>query len=348
MNLNDYRSSGIQFVFNNDILEKEYGKENADLISNEIFGFELQYNENFPIYSSNLANYMFSEVNMYEKTTSVDWSANGPTNTGLARDTEYIIKIDDEAYSINLNKTYKKSEPLWGFLWNVENEYQRTWDQLITSVIHSAANTSQGEGTCYITPDFSDFFTVKKFNENGVLEEQVYTDIVKNYAVVKVNYSKDGATNSSESLFNMIDNNPSFNLNEINLDTEYWASSVIFNLDEEFLSYRYSELYEGYFVSISQEIVSKFEDMPRTKINLEIDIDSDYCVNNKYNIVGLDYNAFEHFDLYNLTILSDNEITITMLDSCLNEDLSEFKYSEEIDFEWVNSQLPSGVTGVIL
>ena len=348
LKLTDYRSSGIQFVFNNKKLEKVYGKENADLISNEIFGFELQYNENFPTYSSNLVNYMFSEVNMYEKTTSVDWSANGPTNTGLARDTEYIIKIDDEAYSINLNKTYKKSEPLWGFLWNVENTYNRTWDQLITSVIRSASQTSKGEGTCYITPDFSDFFTVKKFSDEGVLYEQVYTDIVNTYATVKVNYNLDGAYNSSQSLFGMIDNNSNFDLYGNNLDTEYWASSITYNLDSEDLDYRYSESYSGYLVSFNQKLINKINNMPRTKVNLIIDLDSDFVKNYNYNIVGLDYNALSNIDLYELSILSDSDTSFVVLDNAIDDTLDYFTYSDTITFSFVNSSLPSGVEEVVV
>ena len=113
LELTDYRSTGYQLVANFDPATNF----TDNLIFNSLYGFEYHYNENFDsIYSSNL----------YEKTTSVDWSANGPTNTGFARDKEYIVKIKDEAYSINLNKTYTKSEPLWGFLWNVENTYNRT------------------------------------------------------------------------------------------------------------------------------------------------------------------------------------------------------------------------------
>ena len=335
LELTDYRSTGYQLVANiGPATNYTY-----NLIFNSLYGFEYNYNENFDsIYSSNL----------YEKTTSVDWSANGPTNTGFSRDKEYIVKIKDEAYSINLNKTYKKSEPLWGFLWNVENTYNRTWEQLIFSVINSASNTSQGEGTCYITPDFSDFFTVKKFNSEGVLEEQVYTDIVDTYASVKVNFSKDGAYNSSQSLYGMIDNNPNFDLYGNNLDTDYWASSIIYNLDTSDLDYRYSSSYNGYLVSLNQKLINKFNDMPRTKVDLVIDLDSDFVLSGNYNIVGLDYNAFDNIDLYELSILSDSDLSFVVLDNAIDETLDIFKYTSNIDISFVNSQLPSSCEEVIV
>ena len=335
LELTDYRSTGYQLVANiGPATNYTY-----NLIFNSLYGFEYNYNENFDsIFSSNL----------YEKTTSVDWSANGPTNTGFSRDKEYIVKIKDEAYSINLNKTYTKSEPLWGFLWNVENTYNRTWDQLIFSVINSAANTSQGEGTCYITPDFSDFFTVKKFNSEGVLEEQVYTDIVNTYASVKVNFSKDGAYNSSQSLYGMIDNNPNFDLYGNNLDTEYWASSITYNLDTSDLDYRYSSSYSGYLVSLNQKLINKFNDMPRTKINLVIDLDSDFVTSGNYNIVGFDYNAFDNIDLYELSILSESDLSLVVLDNAIDETLDIFRHTSNIDFDFVNSQLPSSCEEVIV
>ena len=335
LELTDYRSTGYQLAANFDPASNFMD----GFIFDFLYGFEYNYNDNFDgIYSSNL----------YEKTTSVDWSANGPTNTGFSRDKEYIVKIKDEAYTINLNGTYTKSEPLWGFLWDVENTYNRTWEQLIFSVINSASNTSQGEGTCYITPDFSDFFTVKKFNSEGVLEEQVYTDIVDTYASVKVNFSKDGAYNSSQSLYGMIDNNPNFDLYGNNLDTDYWASSITYNLDAPDLDYRYSSSYSGYLVSLNQKLINKFNDMPRTKINLVIDLDSDFVTSGNYNIIGLDYNAFDNIDLYELSILSDSDLSFVILDNAIDETLDIFRYTSNIDFSFVNSQLPSSCEEVIV
>ena len=342
LELVDYRSTGVQTTINFNP-NNYFGYE---LLLEEACGFDYHYNENFDDYSAQ---------NMYEKTTGVTWNAS-KIATGLERDKEYIIKIEDEAYTINLNGTYTKSEPLWGFLWDVENTYNRTWEQLIFSVINSASNTSQGEGTCYITPDFSDFFTVKKFNSEGVLEEhsegvleeQVYTDIVDTYASVKVNFSKDGAYNSSQSLYGMIDNNPNFDLYGNNLDTDYWASSITYNLDAPDLDYRYSSSYSGYLVSLNQKLINKFNDMPRTKINLVIDLDSDFVTSGNYNIVGLDYNALSNIDLYELSILSDSDLSFVVLDNAIDETLDIFKYSGNIEFSFVNSQLPSTCEEVVV
>ena len=330
----DYRSTGVQTSVNFNP-NSYFGYE---LLLEEACGFDYHYNDNFDDYSAQ---------NMYEKTTGVTWNAS-KIATGLERDKEYIIKIEDEAYTINLNGTYTKSEPLWGFLWNVENTYNYTFDDLYWSLIRAGANTSQGEGTCYIFPDLSDWVTVRKFNDEGVIEDQVYTDIVKNYACVKVTFSKDGAYNSSQSLYGMIDNNPNFDLYGNNLDTDYWASSIIYNLDTSDLDYRYSSSYNGYLVSLNQKLINKFNDMPRTKVDLVIDLDSDFVLSGNYNIVGLDYNAFDNIDLYELSILSDSDLSFVVLDNAIDETLDIFKYTSNIDISFVNSQLPSSCEEVIV
>ncbi len=330
LKLTDYRSSGYQLLYNYP------GNDNF-------------YNSSFPLNSNeDFEKYIFKE-NIYEKTFNhLYWNANNKVSTGLNRNTDYIVKIDNEAYTINLNKTYITKERLWGFLWYQDVVKEYTFANLMNGLFSLASQTNNGEGSFYVYPDLSKFFTVKKFNSEGVLEEQVYTDIVKNYACIKVNFSNDGAFSSSQSLFEMIDNNPNFDLYANDLDTDYWASSLGYNLTCEHLNYRYSELYGGYFVSLSQSLIVKFNEMARTSINVLIDLDSDYLINNKINVLGFDYNAFNNIEINQIYIKSDFGENLTMLDNCLDSSLNIFKYSDNIDFSWVNSEIPSGCEEVVV
>lgn len=329
LQVSDYRSSGYQLVFNDKEASEVFGSA----------GINAGYNENVED--------MYLQ-GFYETTDFVNWKGNQQITTGIKRDTEYIIKIDGKPFSLNFNGTYKTTEKVLGFLWDKEVTKEYTFTDLFLYLIDSASKSSEGESSFYITPDFSNWFIIKKFNEDGVLEENVYSDIVKNYAHVKINYTKDGMVSSKQSLFGMINSNPSFDLFENDFNSEYWVSNIIYNLDESYLSYRYSELYQGYFVSISQEFSNKFSKMPSSKINLVIDLDSDYLKNNNYNIVGVDYNGLENLKIYTLTIKSSNTKVINMLSSCLNEDLHFFKHTSNIQFNWVESKLPSSCEEVIL
>lgn len=309
----DYRSSGVQYAINFPFAQ-------------EIDLFKNTYNSNY--------DYVFS-VTEYDTTDGVSW--NGKIEdmsiaTALERDKEYIIKIDNQPYSIVLNGTYTKTEPLWGFLWNVENTYNYGFQDLFLLLLQATQTNSKGVGTRYIQIDLSDFFTVKKYNtETDTFEPQLWTDIVRNYCVVKINYSKNGATSSNQSLFNIIANNPSFDVDNNEISTEYWNATITYNLTDSDLSYRYSELYQGNFVSASQDLIVKFANMPSSKINIVIDLNSNFVKSHNYNIVGLDYNAFQNLKINSLTLKSETPVTLNLLDYCLADtNIKTLNYSSTI------------------
>lgn len=309
----DYRSSGVQYAINFPFAQ-------------EIDLFKNTYNSNY--------DYVFS-VTEYDTTDGVSWNGkieDMSVATALERDKEYIIKIDNQPYSIVLNGTYTKTEPLWGFLWNVENTYNYGFQDLFLLLLQATQTNSKGVGTRYIQIDLSDFFTVKKYNtETDTFEPQLWTDIVRNYCVVKINYSKNGATSSNQSLFNIIANNPSFDVDNNEISTEYWNATITYNLTDSDLSYRYSELYQGNFVSASQDLIVKFANMPSSKINIVIDLNSNFVKSHNYNIVGLDYNAFQNLKINTLTLKSETPVTLNLLDYCLADtNIKTLNYSSII------------------
>lgn len=309
----DYRSSGVQYAINFPFYQ-------------EIDLFKNTYNSNY--------DYVFS-ITEYDTTDGVSWNGkieDMSVATALERDKEYIIKIDNQPYSIVLNGTYIKTEPFLGFLWNVENTYNYEFQDLFLLLLQATQTNSKGVGTRYLQIDLSDFFTVKKYNtETDTFEPQLWTDIVRNYCVVKINYSKNGATNSSQSLFNIIANNPSFDVDNNEISTEYWDATLTYNLTDSDLSYRYSELYQGHFVSASQDLIVKFANMPSSKINIVIDLNSNFVKSNNYNIVGLDYNAFQNLKINSLTIKSEEPVTLNLLDYCLADtNIKTLNYSSTI------------------
>ena len=313
LSTSDYRSSGVQWAINLPFAQ-------------EIDLFKNTYNSNY--------DYVFS-IMEYETTDGVSW--NGKIEdmsiaTALERDKEYIIKIDNQPYSIVLNGTYTKTEPLWGFLWNVENTYNYEFQDLFLLLLQATQTNSKGVGTRYIQIDLSDFFTVKKYNtETDTFEPQLWTDIVRNYCVVKINYSKNGATSSNQSLFNIIANNPSFDVDNNEISTEYWNATITYNLTDSDLSYRYSDLYQGHFVSASQDLIVKFSNMPSSKINIVIDLNSNFVKSHNYNIVGLDYNAFQNLKINSLTLKSETPVTLNLLDYCLADtNIKTLNYSSTI------------------
>ena len=162
---------------------------------------------------------------------------------------------------------------------------------------------SAGFGDYYVTVDLSEYFSIREYDsETGKYKTDNVTDIIKNYAVLKFHYDENGARNSTQSLFNCIDCNPSYDIVKEEIDTTYWQERMVYTLNEDDLSYRYSDIYEGYFVSLDMDTKYLFENMPRAKVNITIDLQSEYLLVNNINIVGIDYNGFENFEIDTLRI----------------------------------------------
>ena len=132
------------------------------------------------------------------------------------------------------------------------------------------------------------------------------------------------------------------------MDTTYWQERMTYNLDEkakyngkDIFVYRYSEVYGGYFVSLNLDVKQIFQEMPRAKVNIIFDLNSDYLKENNINIVGLDYNAFADFEIDTITFKGENQ-TIYLLDSALyNSNLKTLKYSAGISFVMADNSINS-------
>ena len=195
----------------------------------------------------------------------------------------------------------------------------------------------------------SEYFTIRSFVKNtGKYKQDDVTDIIKSYSVLKFHYDENGAKNSTQSMFGCIDCNPNYDVSEDTINTTYWQERMVYTLNEDDFSYRYSDVYKGYFVSLTMDTKKLFADMPRAKVNINIDLQSDYLSNKEINIVGIDYNGFENFEIDTLTI-TGNAQTIYLLDKSLsNTKLQTLKYSNGITFDIAENAINNEYVGVVL
>ena len=112
-------------------------------------------------------------------------------------------------------------------------------------------------------------------------------------------------------------------------ETLDFAKNFAKNLTDKDLSLRYSETYEGYFASLSQQTKTLFENMPRAKVNIVIE--TEY---NDKTIVGIDYNGFENFEIDTLTITGDVDKFYLLEKSMYGTNLQTFQYSNNIIFDY--------------
>ena len=123
---------------------------------------------------------------------------------------------------------------------------------------------------------------------------------------------------------------------------------MLYTLSEKDFTYRYSDVYKGYFASLNLDTKKMFADMPRAKVNITINLQSKYLIDNKINIVGFDYNGLEDFEIDTLTITGESQTFYLLEKSLYNTNLQTLKYSSGITFDFGSNATNNEYTGVVL
>lgn len=296
----DYRSSGMQRVINAPNLVNTY-KNN--------YNIELGYNNDKQL--------IYGEYH-YDTTDGVSWNGelvNGTdvsVATGLKRDTGYIVRIDNEPYLITLDGQFIEQKGWFdGGIFPHTVTWKYNFEDIFLCCLLATQTKSVDLDETFIQLDLSPYFSIKKYDvESGKFKSGDYVDVLKSYAVCRCHYSKNGAISSSQSLFGVIANNKNYNITDNSICTDYWNASLLYTLDVNVFDYRFSEVYNGYFVSLNQNIINKLNILPSAKIDVLVNL----AVANK-NIVGFDYNAFQNLKINTLTLKSNDTVTLYVLDN---------------------------------
>lgn len=311
LSISSCRSTGMQFIGNFKAKEKE----------------QSSYAE--------AQDYVPSDFYYYDSTNGVSFSG-GNLATVLNRNTLFTIKIDNKPYQIQLTGGYEYStfERQWYtlWIWNKETVHHvyYSYAKVFEDVINAVRTNSNGYGDYYITIDLTRYFSVYEYDSTtGKFDKSETADVVKNYCVLKFHYDENGARNSTQSMFNTIACNSSYDVEDTTVNTEYWQERIVYNLTNKDFDLRYSEVYDGYFVSLPIEMKTLFNKMSRTKVNITINMAYD----NK-NIVGIDYNGFENFEIDTLTINGTNATFYILEKGLYNTKLQTLQYSSGLTIDY--------------
>lgn len=315
-----YRSTGMQFLGDlkqEDLVLVETTKEQAN--REEPSGFSY-----------------------YDTTNGISWDGN-KLRTQLNRESTFVIKIDGRPFQIQLNGTYEWTtyKRHWYTLWLAKTPTKHIWYynylDVFADCMQAIRSNSAGYGDYYVTVDLSEYFTIREFDaESGKYKTDNVTDIIKNYAVLKFHYDENGARNSTQSIFGCIDCNPSYDVEDTNIDTTYWQERMLYTLTDKDFDFRYSEVYGGYFISLSMDKKTMFEKMPRAKVNINID-----TVYNDKQVVGIDYNGFENFEIDTLSIMGESQ-TFYVLDKGLYDTkMQKLRYSNGLTLDFASNSTNS-------
>lgn len=324
-----------------------------NLTSDQYRSTGMQYMGDFETYMNEVGSEkeaqqrVLSEFYYYDTTNGITWSGfkgqYGSVSTTLNRDEQFIIKIDNRPFSIQLTGQYDVYGRLWGFLWNVKQatvyfDYGDVFDCVFSAI----KSNDHGYGDYYITLDLSQYFTIREYDgDSGKFKDDDVTDIIKNYAVLKFHYDENGARNSTQSLFGSIECNSKYDIAEDNIDTTYWQERIVYNLTANDLALRYSDFYEGSFASLSMSTKEMFANMGRAKVNITLDLTST-------NIIGFDFNAFENLEIDTIRIIGTRRTFYLLEKSLYNTNLSRLEHSSEITFDFAENAIDSEFSEVIL
>lgn len=343
MDTNSCRSTGIQALFDVPGFVEALNGGNYDELYSKylLFGSDgLQFNFDINPY-------------YYETYNGVSWGgSNLPENlqNPLDRNKSFIVKINDTPYLFKLDGTYKRSETegWWIFKSTKEKTYNYTYFDLMIELLTSVKYNSLGDSDFYLAIDISKYFTnIKEYNyETQQFDKEPSADISNKYCMMKFHYSKNGAINSSDSMFGLIKGSASYGKTS-DSSTEYWKAFMRYNYTVLNLNKRFSEQFDGYIFSIPFEEKSMYLNISDYEINVVIDLNSAYLKNNNISFVGFDYNAFENVKINSLTILGEGNVKF--LDKAFyNTGLKTFSHSSGVTCELGSEVFNSDYTEVIL
>ncbi len=175
-------------------------------------------------------------------------------------------------------------------------DYGDVFDSVFTAI----KSNNKGYGDYYITVDLSQYFSIREFDKKtGQFKGDNVTDIIKNYVVLKFHYDANGARSSRQSLFGSIGCNPKYDLSNSTVDISYWQGKLVYTLDEnskldgkEVFAYRFSDMYNGYFLSYTVDAKKFLEKLTNVTININLQL-AEIEKRTGKNVLGIDYNGLE-------------------------------------------------------
>lgn len=186
-------------------------------------------------------------------------------------------------------------------LWHVKTrtvyyDYGDVFDSVFTAI----KSNNKGYGDYYITVDLSQYFSIREFDKRtGQFKGDNVTDIIKNYVVLKFHYDANSARSSRQSLFGSIGCNPKYDLSNSTVDISYWQGKLVYTLDEnskldgkEVFAYRFSDMYNGYFLSYTVDEKKFLEKLTNVTININLQL-AEIEKRTGKNVLGIDYNGLE-------------------------------------------------------
>lgn len=255
---------------------------------------------------------------------------NNSIGTIFNRKLKMTIAIDNEPYQIQLTGTQEEFGNSILGKFSLGKSYYH-YGTLFNTLIRAVESNSFGYGDYYLSKvNLSKFFSVYKY-ENGKVSTDNVASWIDTYAVVKVHYDENGAESVRNSMFGIINADPSWGVTMTDTG-DYWQERLIYNMNEFDMTYRESSELNGKLLYISQSKMNELQKYNRIKIIITINLDK------LTDVVGLDYQAFKNLEIDTLIIKSSTSKEFLLLDESLhNTNLSKLCRSSTVNLIITNA-----------
>jgi len=281
----------------------------------------------------------------------VSWRAENEDVIQVGQNAErMIVTIGDEIFGVRLNGTYTFDQfnvgrsigrgmfravmPWrWGENWREYDTITRhfTLEQFFNDImtrVSSVATTDRQSryGTTVIPfARFSNYFEISRLNPRNQWESLRQVDFGASeefihYFAVRVNVHRSGVVRANQSLFRQVGaEGAGFNLTTGGSYNDYWQYTVSQTVTERDFTLRYSPSFNGYFMSLSTDILLRLRGLDNANIFADIDLQGAHLDGRL--VVGFDTGAFEGLHIQRLTLNSNTNqdfvIMRTSINSCV-------------------------------
>ena len=215
-----------------------------------------------------------------------------------------LIDIDGQSYRLVLKEyTYTTTR---GALWWQKTEthtarysWFEVFDYIIGSALENSGSAQGYEEYPLSLMDLAHYFTVEYKDEDDQYHPMADTAENRTYLTIQCDYSLDGATELSDSMFNLVANSTTWSYYNNTSVSDYWlATTEEFTLDESMLNYIYYYSYEGYYLTLDAKLENYLKTAKESvKVVIDISEKTDYILS------GIDLNNFT-FNISSFEILN--------------------------------------------
>ena len=271
------------------------------------------------------------DSNLYVQGGAGETAVDG--NTSVDDFDNFLVSSDNSIYRLKFkDELVKKKYKTWIFGSN-KSYYNEMDINYFSYLMYDKISDLAEDGTFFITLDLSKIFEVEIYDFDNQKFRDPKSSENQNLFKFKINISSNGATKASQSLFGKINGDSEYNYLQLNEENElFWKPINIYNINSNTngLELRYSEVYGGNVIRISDELasyLSSFEDM---EINVDLNLDNT-------NIVGVDSNFFNNISVKNFKITCSTYTTFYFLHNYNSTgSVDKIQYNEKITLDFYN------------